>query len=134
MIHLLQDTARERVVLDGKEIVFWESPSDRPHSWHEELWAMVEGRVMESLLRGGKGGNEATAPGAQGGWAWSSEDGVVRENDTLGGRGEYGSIVFFLWKRYCHACWSMLTSATEKMENVRRKWDILMLLSMTING
>lgn len=60
----LQDTARERVVLDGKEIVFWESPSDQPHSWHDELWATVEGRVMEVLVgsaaRGGSADREVS--------------------------------------------------------------------------
>ncbi|CAM9886979.1 unnamed protein product, partial [Ectocarpus fasciculatus] len=48
-----KDTARERVVLDGEEIVFWGSASDKPHTWHEELWATLEARVMESVLSGG---------------------------------------------------------------------------------
>eukprot|EP00903_Cladosiphon_okamuranus_P006463 g6323.t1 len=47
-----KDTARERVVLDGKEIAFWGSTSDKPHTWHEELWATLESRVMDGLLGG----------------------------------------------------------------------------------
>lgn len=56
-------------MLDGKEIVFWESPSDQPHSWHEELWGSVENRVMEGLLRGSKHVKEGGE---------TSEDGEVK--------------------------------------------------------
>lgn len=34
-------------------MAFWGSPSNQPHSWHEELWATIESRVLEGLLRGG---------------------------------------------------------------------------------
>lgn len=37
-------------MLDGKELAFWGSPSDQPHSWYEELWASVEAKVMQGLL------------------------------------------------------------------------------------
>lgn len=51
------------MVLDGEEIAFWGSASDKPHTWHEELWATLESRVMDGLL-GGDSPATATANGS----------------------------------------------------------------------
>lgn len=57
-------------------MAFWGSPSDKPHTWHEELWAKVEARVTDGLLRvasptdaAGTGGAPVTTgtPGGEGG-------------------------------------------------------------------
>ncbi|CAM9913109.1 unnamed protein product [Pylaiella littoralis] len=71
-----KDMARERVVLDGEEIAFWENASDKPHTWHEELWATVESRVTEGLLSG-DGSPPAAAASA------TSTDGDVPDEERV---------------------------------------------------
>lgn len=69
-----KDTARERVLFDGKEVPK-RDPSENPHAWHEELWATVEERIMDGLLesespvtgrRGSGEGSSATEGGERG--------------------------------------------------------------------
>ncbi|CAN0432270.1 unnamed protein product, partial [Laminaria digitata] len=72
----------------GWEMVFWGSPSDKPHTWHEELWAKVEARVTDGLLRGASptdaagtaGGAAVTAAGeaSAGEGGGGGEGGVVK--------------------------------------------------------
>lgn len=67
-----KDTARERVLFDGKEVPK-RDPSENPHAWHEELWATVEERIMDGLLesespvtgRGGSGDGFAATEGRE---------------------------------------------------------------------
>lgn len=63
-------------------MAFWGSPSDRPHTWYEELWAKVEARVTDGLLRGaspaetaGPGGVAEAVAGSGGGVAKSEAGG-----------------------------------------------------------
>lgn len=76
----LQDTARERVVLDGEEIAFWGSASDKPHTWHEELWATLESRVMEGLL--GEDSPATAAAAANGGTTSGLSNGHGNDKGT----------------------------------------------------
>ncbi|CAM9854371.1 unnamed protein product, partial [Ectocarpus sp. 4 AP-2014] len=70
---------------DGEEIVFWGSASDKPHTWHEELWATLEARVMESVLSGGgaTGSGEGSAAAA----AAKSKLGRGGTDEAVGGGG-----------------------------------------------
>lgn len=89
-----QDTARERVFLDGKEMAFWgSSPSDKPNSWHEELWATIEARVRDGLMSGNAASLDSSKPSdknddsskeKKGGWGWR---GTGRGVEGVGGGG-----------------------------------------------
>lgn len=59
-------------MLDGKEFAFWGSASDKPHTWHEELWATLESRVMEGLLSGQESPAAASAANGSGALASSA--------------------------------------------------------------
>lgn len=60
------------MLFNGKEVPK-RDPSENPHAWHEELWAMVEDRIMEGLMgsespvtgRGGSGDGFAATEGAE---------------------------------------------------------------------